>query len=249
MNLSLNEKRLLTFNRANLLTHLRRLRLITLCFVPALVFSTACSTRTSSPVIDSSTSNFGGSNFGMGSMVPTNKQTTSSLSSAQNTNLFNTSLNSNELPNGSQWRTYGGVTSQQQSCYANGFNESFWGSQDNVYQSSASNTNSSGWTSSCLSSNQTGVNQLLSREAFYDLGINTYSNMNYCLEVVLAAAPQNGQNAEAAHRVGAMALTRCYMALASELSGALPWMDTQQQVYQSQNENLRVLLFLLSGER
>lgn len=220
-------------------------RILVLSFLPLLYFFTACSTRNSAVEDGTTVTSLGGT--GLGSSKYQAPQVNTSLTTATNTNLFNTALTANERTNNSQWVNYGNVTPQQQSCYVNGFQTSIWAPA----QQTSSNSSASGWsqTSQCLAPSQTGVSQWISPEQFYDLGVTTYANMNDCLDRILAVAPQDNSQAEAAHRLGAMALTRCYMALANQLSQSAPWLPEQSQVFQNQNENLRWLLNLIAGYR
>lgn len=80
------------------------------------------------------------------------------------------------------------------------------------------------------------------------MGIGTYGNMSYCLDLVLSYRP-TANDAALAHRAGAMALTRCYMGIVSQLQQSVSWGQPQQQVFVTQNQNLRVLLLLLATDR
>lgn len=235
-----------------MILHRRHIWFLLICLLPALAFTPACSSRGNKNSVTNTndTDTLGDDDLlGGGGSTSTPSSTVPNINTNTG-NLFQTDLDDDERPSGSEWTNYGQPSQQQQSCLANGFNtygqefdEDYYGARNN-----ASYTNQYQSQNACVSPGQSGAQGYMPREDLLNMGVGTYANMNYCLELVLSYQP-TAQTAEIAHRAGAMALTRCYMRISQQLAQSANWGQPQQQVFGTQNQNLRVLLLLLATDR
>lgn len=230
--------------RPSLCGRFARLTLKLLCLLllnSILITNVACSSRASTIAKQNADADTTSDEMSDDATTTTTKTNPTSTSTTKGTDkLFDTDLDDSEQPVNAKVSNYQRPSSTEQSCLANGFNNYEASDQEDDRYSSRNRA-------ACLSPQQTGARVPLSQNTLYDAGVQTYSLMNKCLELVLQRQPRTGEDAAFAHVAGRMALIRCYQ---SEVVGGmrrnLPWGNEALQSFQVQDNNLRVLLLQLS---